>query len=173
MKRYKELVNIIVITIICILIYGNINYVYGSSLTPVSPEQGKISIPTPGQGKGELPEQPNKGTNDKGTTGSGEDKKSLEDPISNPEFYEPTEVIGNNTKFINIGNIIIGTMRIVGTVIAVVILMAIGLKYMMGTAAERAEYKKTMIPYLIGAVMLFTIPNVLVILYELVKGINM
>lgn len=64
-------------------------------------------------------------------------------------------------------------MRAVGTVISVVALMAIGLKFMMGSASEKAAYKETMIPYLVGAVMLFTIPNILGILYDLVKGINM
>lgn len=168
MKRYRKIVNIIIITIICILMCSSINYVYGSGLSPVSPDQGKVSIPTQGQGKGETTKQPNKDT-----TASVEDKKSLEDPISNPEFYKPTDTAGDNTKFINIGNIIIGTMRVVGTVIAVVALMVIGLRYMFGSTAEKATYKETMIPYLIGAIMLFTIPNVLGILYELVKGINM
>lgn len=96
-----------------------------------------------------------------------------QDPINNPDFYKPTDTTGNNKQFINIANVIIGTMRAVGTVISVVALMAIGLKFMMGTVAEKAAYKETMIPYLIGAVMLFTIPNILGILYDLVKGINM
>lgn len=99
-------------------------------------------------------------------------KNDLPDPISNPNFYKPTDSTGDNTQFINMGNIVIGTMRAVGTVISVIFLMVIGLKYMMGTVAERAEYKKTMIPYLVGAVMLFTIPNILGIIYDLVKGIN-
>lgn len=94
------------------------------------------------------------------------------DPITNPGYYEPTDTTGGNTNFINIGNILIGTMRVLGTVIAVVALMVIGLKYMFGTIAERAAYRETMIPYLIGAVMLFTIPNILGIIYDLVKGID-
>lgn len=95
-----------------------------------------------------------------------------EDPILNPDFYEPTDTTGNNTQFINMGNVIIGIMRVVGTVIAVVSLMVIGLKYMFGSTAEKASYKETMIPYLIGAIMLFTIPNILGIIYDLVKGIK-
>ncbi|MCI8353129.1 MAG: hypothetical protein HFJ58_06080 [Clostridia bacterium] len=96
-----------------------------------------------------------------------------QDPINNPDFYKPTDKTGSNKQFINIANVIIGTMRAVGTVISVVALMAIGLKFMMGSASEKAAYKETMIPYLIGAVMLFTIPNILGVLYDLVKGINM
>ena len=33
--------------------------------------------------------------------------------------------------------------------------MVLGIKYMMGSAEEKAEYKKTFIPYIIGAVLLF------------------
>ena len=54
-----------------------------------------------------------------------------------------------------IGNSIATIIRNVGIVLAVVILMVLGIKYMMGSAEEKAEYKKTMIPYLVGAVLLF------------------
>ena len=38
--------------------------------------------------------------------------------------------------------------------------MVIGIKYMMGSAEEKAEYKKTMIPYLVGAIILFAAVNI-------------
>lgn len=59
-----------------------------------------------------------------------------------------------------IGNNILGIIQVVGTVIAVGVLMVIGIKYMMGSAEEKAEYKKTMLPYLIGAVILFAAVNI-------------
>ena len=40
-------------------------------------------------------------------------------------------------------------------VIAVIVLLILGIKYMIGSASEKAEYKKTMIPYLVGAVLVF------------------
>lgn len=58
-----------------------------------------------------------------------------------------------------IGNQILGIIQVIGTVIAVGVLMVLGIKYMMGSAEEKAEYKKTMIPYLIGAVLLFAAVN--------------
>jgi len=33
--------------------------------------------------------------------------------------------------------------------------MILGLKYMLGSTEERASYKKSMIPYIVGAVLLF------------------
>lgn len=59
-----------------------------------------------------------------------------------------------------IGNNILGIIQVVGTVIAVGVLMVIGIKYMMGSAEEKAEYKKTMLPYLIGAIILFAAVNI-------------
>lgn len=58
-------------------------------------------------------------------------------------------------EVINIGNQIIGIITTVGVVVSVVILLVLGIKYMMGSASEKAEYKKTMIPYLVGAVLIF------------------
>ena len=54
----------------------------------------------------------------------------------------------------NWGDRITGIIKIVGIFVAVGALMAIGIKYMMGSAEEKAEYKKVMIPYIIGAVLL-------------------
>lgn len=62
------------------------------------------------------------------------------------------------------GGKIVGTLQTVGTVISVVILIVLGIKYMIGSAEEKAEYKKTMMPYLIGALLIFaavTIANVI------------
>ena len=55
-----------------------------------------------------------------------------------------------------VGKRIMGILQAVGIVIAVVVLMVLGIKYMMGSAEEKAEYKKVFMPYLIGAVLLFS-----------------
>lgn len=55
----------------------------------------------------------------------------------------------------DLGNSIIKIIRYVGMFAAVIIIMVIGIKYMTGSAEEKAEYKKVLIPYLIGAVLLF------------------
>ena len=55
---------------------------------------------------------------------------------------------------------------------SVVALMIIGVKYMLGSVEEKAEYKKTMRPYVIGAFMLFGITNLLGILVSVIGGIT-
>lgn len=59
------------------------------------------------------------------------------------------------SKIETVGNSIIKVLKNIGFVLAVVMLMILGIKYMMGSAEEKAEYKKTMLPYLIGAVLIF------------------
>ena len=62
---------------------------------------------------------------------------------------------------------IIGAIQMVGSVIAVLVLVVIGVKYMVGSAEEKAEYKKTMIPYIVGAVLIFAASNVAGIIYDM------
>ena len=71
---------------------------------------------------------------------------------------------GGSDKLKAKAEIILGVIQVVGVVVSVIMLMAIGIKYMLGSVEEKSEYKKTLIPYLIGAVLVFsgtTIPNII------------
>ena len=61
----------------------------------------------------------------------------------------------NVSKIENLGNNIISIVSTAGSVISVVVLIVLGIKYMMGSAEEKAEYKKTLLPYIIGAALVF------------------
>ena len=50
---------------------------------------------------------------------------------------------------------IINIVSIAGSAIAIIALVILGIKYMMGSAEEKAEYKKTLLPYFFGAIMVF------------------
>ena len=67
---------------------------------------------------------------------------------------------GNTGELVKKGNIVIGIIQAIGAVVSVVALILIGFKYMMGSVEEKAEYKKTMIPYIIGAIMLGSIVTI-------------
>ena len=78
---------------------------------------------------------------------------------SNPEdkvdsLFNPTNP-PETTNLENVGANIVDIVTTIGIIAAVVVLLVLGIKYMMGSASEKAEYKKTMIPYLIGAVLIF------------------
>ena len=66
---------------------------------------------------------------------------------------------------------VLGIIRTIGTVTSVVMLIVIGIKFMLGSVEEKAEYKQSMKPYLIGALLLFTGTLVPQIIYEFSKEI--
>ena len=62
---------------------------------------------------------------------------------------------------------VLGIIQTVGIVISVIMLMVIGIKYILSSVEERADYKQTLMPYLIGAVLVFagtTIPQIIYII---------
>ena len=88
-----------------------------------------------------------------------------------PANVTPTDVKGTETVK-TLGNQITGLIQTVGVIASVVILMILGIKYMMGSAEEKAEYKKTMIPYLIGAVLLFAASFLATSVYDFAVNIG-
>lgn len=71
-----------------------------------------------------------------------------------------------------VGNNIATIIQVVGIVIAVIVLLVIGIKYMMGSASEKAEYKKTMIPYIVGAVLIFAGTSLVRVIYSLSTSVS-
>lgn len=71
-----------------------------------------------------------------------------------------------------IAGVIVGAIRIIGTVLSVVILVAIGIKFMMGSAEEKADYKESLRPYIIGAFLLFTGSLIPQLIYTLSQNLK-
>ena len=72
---------------------------------------------------------------------------------------QPNEMTGDDnvssSDLVTMGNRLVTILTTVGVVLSVIMLIVLGIKYMMGSAEEKAEYKKTMMPYLIGAALIF------------------
>lgn len=83
---------------------------------------------------------------------------------------DPAEITGTtgtgSSKVKTTGKKIVGIIQTVGSVAAVVVLIALGIKYMMGSTEEKAEYKKTLMPYVIGAVLVFAASNLASVIYN-------
>lgn len=94
---------------------------------------------------------------------------NLEDKIN--KIQEGKDTIQDG-KIIELGQAIVTIMQTVGIVVAVVVLLILGIKYMMGSAEEKAEYKKTMIPYVVGAVLIFASTTIVNIVYQLANSLN-
>lgn len=65
---------------------------------------------------------------------------------------------------------IVGIIRAAGIIISVIMLMVIGIKYMMGSAEEKADYKKSLMPYVVGAVLLLAASTISGFIYNMVTG---
>ena len=76
------------------------------------------------------------------------------------------------TQIGTVGNKIATILRAIGTVLLVVVLMVLGIKYMMGSAEEKAEYKKTFIPYIVGAALVFAASIFAQGIYEFFSGMT-
>lgn len=89
--------------------------------------------------------------------------------ISTSEYKpDSLEEVTGADKFKNLANDIIGTVRVIGSIVSVGALIVIGIKYIMGSVEDKAEYKKTLKPYVIGAVLVFGITNILGIIQNIV-----
>ena len=89
----------------------------------------------------------------------------------------PGELEGNTdtqstTQITNVGNSIIGILQVVGIVLSVIVLIVLGIKYMMGSAEEKAEYKKTMMPYIVGAALIFAASAFAQVIYSFFTGVT-
>ena len=89
----------------------------------------------------------------------------------NIDFWKPVggsdngHLIGKTEK-------ILGLIQIIGSIASVLALIVIGIKYMLGSVEEKAKYKETMIPYIIGCILLFGATNIASILCKIGMSIN-
>ncbi len=97
------------------------------------------------------------------------DEKTM-NPIEDPNSFKPGSITNNDAnKITKQINKIIGAIVTIGVIISVATLGILGIKYMIGSVEEKAEYKKSMIPYLIGAVLLFSSSVFVSIIAKLIK----
>lgn len=80
----------------------------------------------------------------------------------NPESWNPDGASGQvGGTFSSLVKRIVNLAQLIGSGISVIVIAVISIKYMLGSVEDKAEYKKTMIPYVVGAVMVFSIVNIL------------
>lgn len=87
----------------------------------------------------------------------------------NPNAYTGNGSV-NTDSIGNFGNNIIKIVSTVASIASVIVLIVLGIKYMMGSAEEKAEYKKTLLPYIIGAVMVFAATSIATVIFNFASG---
>ncbi len=94
---------------------------------------------------------------------------------TNSSGVSPTNFTGKNTNvsgITNIGNQLITIISTVGSIASVIVLVILGLKYMIGSAEEKAEYKKTLLPYIIGAALVFAASAIATVIFSFTSNLS-
>lgn len=86
-------------------------------------------------------------------------------------YFEPSDLTDSDysTAFEKAGTVL-NAITTVGVVVSVVSVIILGIKYMMGSIEERAEYKKTMLPMFVGIILLFCASTIVGIIWNIVEN---
>lgn len=67
---------------------------------------------------------------------------------------------------------VIGVAKIVGICVAVVMLLAVAMKYMSAAPGEKADIKKSAVIYVVGAIVLFAVTGILTLIEQFASVIK-
>lgn len=73
----------------------------------------------------------------------------------------------NTAGILNLAGKILGFLQWIALIGGVLIIAILGIKYMMGSLEEKAEYKKSMIPFIVGAVVLIAAPQIAKLIFSI------
>lgn len=86
------------------------------------------------------------------------------------EPIEPKPAGTAGEEVTNTAGQILTIVRIVGMAVAVIMLTILGIKYVAASPNEKADYKKGMTVYVVGAVLLFGASALLSVIQKFVEG---
>jgi len=86
--------------------------------------------------------------------------------VGKEDEYKKDTDGSSDTQATEIANVIVWVVRTIGQSIAVIMLLIIGIKYIMGSVEQKAEYKQSMLPYFIGAILIFAGASITQIIYS-------
>ena len=96
------------------------------------------------------------------------------DVFADINSYAPQDTISGSDaqKITAKASLILSVITNIGIVLAILIPAILGIKYMLGSVEEKAEYKKDLLPYFIGSILLFGICTIVKVLQTLGESIN-
>ena len=89
------------------------------------------------------------------------------------KFTPKADNLGKGQQLLESGGATVVTfIRILGAGIALIIILVLAMKYMMAAAGDRADVKRSMIPYLIVAFIFFGAGQILGLLFDVSQEIK-
>ncbi len=95
--------------------------------------------------------------------------------VINPDDFNPGNIenaFNGAEKITNIGATLISIIRVIGIIVTVISLIVLGMKYMTGSIQEKADYQKSMIPFLIGILIFFALSQFIPIIINFSSTLN-
>lgn len=76
---------------------------------------------------------------------------------------------GDTTELQNKAGKIMGMIRNIAVIASVIIIMVLGVKYMLGSVEEKAEYKKSFMPLIIGIILVVSATAIASFIFNMAK----
>lgn len=76
------------------------------------------------------------------------------------------------TAFTNTAGKILGTIRNISAIVAVFVITILGIKYMVGSVEEKAGYKKSFIPLIVGIIVVVSATTIASLLFTVTETDN-
>lgn len=70
------------------------------------------------------------------------------------ESYANQPTVAESASFLEMAGKVLGVIFVIGIIISVAAIIIIGIKFITGSIEQKAEYKKMLLPYLIGFILL-------------------
>ena len=176
-----KLKRVVMLIVLVLAIIGTTSYGTGIDFSPIETQEPEIEIPTLEKPEPDIdvPTHIEK-TNTQSSTSHGggynrgdqQSSSSGDGPgtSSSIDFdyqnYQPAEQQGYD-KVTNWAGSFLGILRNIGVIVGVVGIAIIGIKYMIGSVEQKAQYKQTLIPFAIGILMLVAGTVLVSVIYEI------
>ncbi len=92
------------------------------------------------------------------------DPKSVTDSMSGATANNMAS--GESSGIPGILNTVIGLLQVAGTGISIIVVSLLGIKYLMASPSEKADTKKSILPIIIGCVLLFGAVNLMSAVFD-------
>ncbi len=80
--------------------------------------------------------------------------------------FNPNVSSSAATSVTKVGENVVGIIQVVGTMIAIAMLLLLAMKYLRASPEGKGQIKETAVIYIVGAVVLFAAVNIVKIIYQ-------
>lgn len=87
--------------------------------------------------------------------------------VINPNTYKTDIKYSDATEIFDKGAVVIGVLRNIAAVVSILSLTIIGIRYMVGSVEQKAEYKQTMLPVVIACLLIGSLSAILALIQSI------